>query len=450
VKDGEASVNAGSLSESSAVSAIVLQRGSRTLIGPTGASVVIPWLSMQLLVALSEHSPEFVGAKQLQAMVWPDTHITPDALKQRVRLARQSLRDAGYDPGLLDSVRGEGYALRVPLHEPSDAVVATHESPSTPAVQTRSGSASVVTRNRVGAVVALCIVAALVVVAFDRWPLFVRERAQSVVAPSIGPVPVRVTLIREVSAEPAVDAALDALHASARRTFVEHANVLIVPMPNGSACVNSPPSHLCARIVGALNQVRLEVTDVRSGASLVQGEWTSDNVPDTLLTDAKFAAQLAVLLSPGALRWIGEARGRGDRDFAAVLNAAKASAHCDVELWRDARRTLDETAERAPQFQVARALRALLTVASTRGAAGGAASQTAASELSDAVTDADTLLQADAGQSLAHAAKWLHAVSSVPSTGTDSPREAEEYERLGRASPSVARLAEHLRSCADK
>jgi len=84
---------------SDSVSAIVLQRQQRLLIGPTGTSVVIPWLTAQLLSALSEQSPQFVEAKRLQALVWPDTHISADALKQRVRLARQALREAGYDTG---------------------------------------------------------------------------------------------------------------------------------------------------------------------------------------------------------------------------------------------------------------------------------------------------------------------------------------------------------------
>lgn len=461
MKDGEAPVNAGSMSDSGTVSAIVLQRGSRTLIGPTGTSVVIPWLTVQLLAALSERAPHFVEAKQLQAMVWPDTHISPDALKQRVRLARQSLRDAGYDPALLDSVRGEGYALRVPLEEPPNAALPTEESPRAPISPVSVDAtqpASWVQRFRIGIVAALIITTALVAEAVGIWPSFVSARANSraivsapTATPSIGPVPVRVMLMRDVNAEPAIDAALVALYASTNRTLAEHSSVLMVPMPNGSACVNGPPAHLCARISGDANEVRLEVTDLRSGAALVLGEWSTGRVPHTLLTNTVTAAQLAVLLSPGTLRWIGEPRGRGDREFATLLIAVKAAASCDVEAWRQATLTLDETAERAPQFHVARALRALLAVAVARvdTQALAVSGNSTASAMSNALTNSDALVQVDPGQALAHAAKWLHAlhVSPPSDNATRTPEQLVADERLRRLSPSVATLAEHLHTC---
>ena len=175
VKEGEASVNVASnavLSDS--VSAILLQRQQRLLIGPTGLSVVIPWLTVQLLAALAERSPHFVDAKALQALVWPDTHISPDALKQRVRLARQALREAGYDPGLLDSVRGEGYALRVPLREPphAETLIGVPTANVTPSRSGSTSSASWFRRSRIGIgigiVAALTVTAGLVTVGI--WP----------------------------------------------------------------------------------------------------------------------------------------------------------------------------------------------------------------------------------------------------------------------------------------
>jgi len=442
---------------SDSVSAIVLQRQQRLLIGPTGTSVVIPWLTAQLLSALSEQSPQFVEAKRLQALVWPDTHISADALKQRVRLARQALREAGYDAGLLDSVRGEGYALRVPLREPPDAgasvgVLTANETPP------RSGSthpASWFRRFRIGIVAALTATTALVAVGIRPSLLPGRGGSHGAVIPTptiplIGSVPLRVMLVRDVHTDPSVDAALDALHTSTRRALSEHVNVLLVPLSNGSACGNSPPAHLCARISGSSRQVRLDVTERRSGGALVQGEWPTEDAPDTLLSNAQIAAQLAVLLSPGALRWIGEPRGRGDRDFATILNAATAAASCDVEVWREARRTLDDTVDRAPQFQVARALRALLTVAIAGvdvPAPGDTSTQGSAPVVSDALKESDALRTVATGQPLAHATRWLHGVRSLPSQSRGMPPDAAEYSRLRRLSPSAARLADHLRSC---
>ena len=132
------------------------------------------------------------------------------------------------------------------------------------------------------------------------------------------------------------------------------------------------------------------------------------------------------------------------------MNVANSAASCDVEAWREARRTLDDTVDRAPQFQVARALRALLTVAIAGvdvPAPGNTSGREAARVVSDALKDSDALRAVATGQPLAHATRWLHRVRSLPSQSRGMPPDAAEYSRLRRLSPSAARLADHLRSC---
>lgn len=449
MKEGEARGNA-------PLSAILLHRSSRQLIGPTGVVVDLPWLTMQLLIALSDHAPQFVDPRRLQELVWPDTHISPDALKQRVRLARQSLREAGYDPALLDSVRGEGYALRLPLRDPSGehAPVASAEPPTgegvhaEPDVAPRASSTYQSTwwrRWRIAIMAALIFSAAVVAERIGNWGRSEQGddiASGTVPAPTIGPVPVRVALLRDVSGDTIVDRALESVLQSVRRNMSAHADVLLVPRAAGGTCADGPPVHLCAHITGDARELRLDVTDLRSGTALVLGNWPLGAAEGDVMANSAEAAQLAVLLSPGALRWIGEPRGRGDREFGTLLRAVKAATGCDRMAWREAVRELNATAERAPQFYVARALRALLAVASA---------DSADSDVANArLGDAEALLRDDPKQLLAHAARWLAAARQLPPSEVSTAREAElsaEYRRMRRLSPGVAWLSEHLRSC---
>jgi DNA-binding winged helix-turn-helix (wHTH) protein len=465
VKDGEAK-------GSGPVSAIVLCRSSRQLIGPTGLVVDLPWLTMQLLIALGDHAPQFVDPRRLQELVWPDTHISPDALKQRVRLARQSLREAGYDPVVLDSVRGEGYALRVPLREPADGpVLAASAEPQLPdlqpaALQTaepvlhraapRASSAYQTTwwkRWRIAIMAALIFSAAIIAERLGTWGRGARGSEMAAgpkPVPVIGPVPVRVALLRNLDSDSLVDRAMESVLQSARRTLSAHADVLLVLRAPGGSCAEGPPVHLCAHITGDARELRLDVTDLRSGTALVLGHWPTSDVDGDVLANSAESAQLAVLLSPGALRWIGEPTGRGDREFGTLLRAVTAATGCDRVAWLDAVRALNATAERAPQFHVARALRALLAVASVDSPELGGADSTA---VAGGLGDVEALLRDDSNQMLAHAARWLAAARQLPPSEVSTAREAElsaEFRRIRRLSPGVAWLSEHLRSCSSR
>ena len=105
----------------SALPTVTVDRVTRRLIGPGGRVVELPPLSIRLLEVLHASAPAFVASDQLEAAVWPDTHLSPDTLKQRVRLVRRALEEAGYDPAVLDSARGHGYALRATIVGPTSA-----------------------------------------------------------------------------------------------------------------------------------------------------------------------------------------------------------------------------------------------------------------------------------------------------------------------------------------
>ncbi len=449
VKDGEAK-------RSGPSPAIVLHRSSRQLIGPTGVVVDLPWLTMQLLIALHDHAPQFVDPRRLQELVWPDTHISPDALKQRVRLARQSLREAGYDPAVLDSVRGEGYALRLPLKEPSEdrAPDRSTDPQFVPRLVAARATTTYQTtwwkRWRIAIMAALIFSAAVVAERLGNWGRSAPEYAVapgSVSSRSIGPVPVRVALLRDLSSDTVVDRALESVLQSARRSMSAHADVLLVPRAPGGSCAEGPPVHLCAHITGDARELRLDVTDLRSGTALVLGHWPLPAAEDDVFANSAEAAQLAVVLSPGTLRWIGEPTGRGDREFGTLLRAVKAATGCDGVAWRDAVRSLNATAERAPQFHVARALRALLAAAIVDSPAVGPGDSSAGAA---GLGDVEALLRDDPNQLLAHAARWLLASRQLPPSDVSTAREAElsaEFRRIRSMSPGVAWLSEHLRSC---
>lgn len=71
--------------------------------------IVLPELSYQLLLALISRWPNTVTQDELIATVWQKVQVQASTLGQRVKLLRQSLREAGCDPGCIALVRGRGY-----------------------------------------------------------------------------------------------------------------------------------------------------------------------------------------------------------------------------------------------------------------------------------------------------------------------------------------------------
>ncbi|MBL0939333.1 MAG: winged helix-turn-helix domain-containing protein [Gemmatimonadaceae bacterium] len=417
---------------------LAVHRSTRTLIGPTGARVELPWLTLQLLSALSEHQPAFVDAKRLQALVWPDTHISPDALKQRVRLARQVLREAGYDPALLDSVRGEGYALRVPLVDampdamsdtaPAISGNADAQSPTPDAVSPVSSRYRVTwwQRWRIAVVGALIFTAAVVAEAIGNW-----RSSPGRPQPLIGPVPVRVGIATSTIGDPAADEAARTLAAALQSALANHDKVLSVPMSDPAACDTSAAVHLCARSMAGAASVRMSVTDRRSGASLIDAEWQNATMVPSVFAQSAAHTQVALLLSPGVLRWIGGPSPVGDRDFASYLTAVRAFTTCDTVAWHDAIADLATTNARAPQFRSARALALVLQGASN-----------AEVDARVLIDSAHTLLGEEPNLALARAAI---VVAHTRGSAHDSASAA--FQQLQRMSPGIASGTERALRC---
>lgn len=94
-----------------------------------GASLPLPRLSFDLLVALARRAPDVVRSDELVATVWAGVAVSDETLTQRVALLRRALGDEAKNPRYLRAVRGRGYQL-VP-----EVVVPTPEEIQVPATK---------------------------------------------------------------------------------------------------------------------------------------------------------------------------------------------------------------------------------------------------------------------------------------------------------------------------
>lgn len=76
-----------------------------------GRTTVLAPLSFRMLRALAKAAPHAVSRESLRAQVWGDVHVSPDAVKQRVRLLRRALVENGLGADFVRTVTGEGYAF---------------------------------------------------------------------------------------------------------------------------------------------------------------------------------------------------------------------------------------------------------------------------------------------------------------------------------------------------
>ena len=325
---------------------IVLDRLARTLVGPAGQRVELPLLSLRLLEALAALSPAFVGTDLLLQRVWPDTHIGADSLKQRVRLLRLSLTAAGYDARLLDSVRGEGYALRAVLRDalPDEVRAEAAAGPLAAPIVTATHSS-----ERRWAVIGVGIGAVVLMMFYAFRP----DRSDAAVTP-IGPSPVRVGLV--APSGNAVGAILvDALSGNA--------HLLVVPTANAAGgtpgCATSAPIHLCllvTPVTGDPTRQTLTLSQRSSGAILLRAD---SRIGDRALDVAPFVLRLVQFATPGVLRWIGGPTGAGDHAFTQYREGVRLLGGCDAAARRDVIAGLKRAAERSPNFLPGRAMLAL-------------------------------------------------------------------------------------------
>ena len=75
----------------------------------------LPPLSFALLAMLLRRAPDIVRRDELLSEVWSDVVVGDETLSQRVRLLRESLGDNAREPRYVESVRGWGYRIAVPV-----------------------------------------------------------------------------------------------------------------------------------------------------------------------------------------------------------------------------------------------------------------------------------------------------------------------------------------------
>ena len=80
----------------------------------------LPKLSYELLLSLIRHAPGIVSTDQLLTEVWGEVVVGEETVKQRVSLLRQALGDSSDSPRYIESIRGVGYRLIVPVTDPGE------------------------------------------------------------------------------------------------------------------------------------------------------------------------------------------------------------------------------------------------------------------------------------------------------------------------------------------
>ena len=86
------------------------------LIRLDGQPLVLPDLSYRFLLALAAAAPAPAAPDTLHAAVWGEVQVGPDTIKQRARLLRDALRQAGCIGDPVPAERHRGYRLTLPVH----------------------------------------------------------------------------------------------------------------------------------------------------------------------------------------------------------------------------------------------------------------------------------------------------------------------------------------------
>ncbi|WP_203293453.1 winged helix-turn-helix domain-containing protein [Maricaulis parjimensis] len=113
-------------------------------------------LSFRVLACLAGAAPEAVSLAELKRVAW-GLEVSDDAVKQRIKLLRRALEEAGAN-GLLATDRGRGYRLTQP------AIFADTPAPASPK--------EIRTPRRHGAAIAAGLVISLLVIALAGWRLW--------------------------------------------------------------------------------------------------------------------------------------------------------------------------------------------------------------------------------------------------------------------------------------
>ncbi len=93
---------------------LILDTGTHTLTR-NGEELPLTRLSFELFTVLVGHAPQLVTQDDLLTEVWGNAVVSDEALKQRIKVLRQSLGDPIHTPRYIASVRGVGYRLVAPV-----------------------------------------------------------------------------------------------------------------------------------------------------------------------------------------------------------------------------------------------------------------------------------------------------------------------------------------------
>lgn len=310
---------------------IRVDRAARIIRGPNGRPVELPFLSLRVLEVLDQQRPAYVSGADLQRIVWPDTFITSDTVKQRIRLLRAALEEAGYEERLIDSVRGQGYRLQARLEDVQSDAPAAAAPPRFPAWGPR----------------ALLILGLTVGAALFATPL--RRTPQPA---AIGPVPLRVRLVGAPH-HPEAQALIDALASGS------HVLPIQAAPPAPDACGDPAAAHLCLIFVpetGA-SGTRVTLRHLATGALLWQETMRAEPLPGD---GRRLALRLSAFTNPQVLRWLGSDSRSGHRTFNAYREAVRPVAGCDGPSHDRAIARLTSALDEAPTFAAGAALLAYL------------------------------------------------------------------------------------------
>lgn len=93
---------------------LVLNREDETL-SLGGKCEKLSDLSTKLLWALIEARGKIVSYADLREIVWDGNQVGEEALKQRIKILRDQIASLGGDSGVVETVRGKGCRLSVPI-----------------------------------------------------------------------------------------------------------------------------------------------------------------------------------------------------------------------------------------------------------------------------------------------------------------------------------------------
>lgn len=88
----------------------------------------LPKLSFDLLAALAARSPAVTTIPQLMDEVWGDVVVGEETVVQRVKLLREALRTGDEETKYIETVRGRGYKLTMPVERLSDQTATVNRS----------------------------------------------------------------------------------------------------------------------------------------------------------------------------------------------------------------------------------------------------------------------------------------------------------------------------------